>query len=124
MKIRPQIISLTLLVVSLISCTKSPPQLQQQSLELATFSQSIQQMEIEWTPNDPRSGQERMQALHNFFTETYDGIETFSIPQEMLIGNRLTRSIWNYDQVFGRDIGLVMYPYMGFRLPEIRRQAR
>ena len=47
MKIRPQIISLTLLVVSLISCTKSPPQLQQQSLELATFSQSIQQMEKE-----------------------------------------------------------------------------
>ena len=108
MKIRPQIISLTLLVVSLISCTKSPPRLQQQSLELATFSQSIQQMEIEWNPNDPRSGQERMQALHDFFTETYDGIETFSIPQEMLIGNRLTRSIWNYDQVFGRDIGLVL----------------
>ena len=110
MKIRPQIISLTLLVVSLISCTKSPPRLQQQSLELATFSQSIQQMEIEWNPNDPRSGQERMQALHDFFTETYDGIETFSIPQEMLIGNRLTRSIWNYDQVFGRDIGLVLWP--------------
>ena len=36
-------------------------------------------MEIEWNPNDSRSGQERMQALHNFFTETYDGIETFSI---------------------------------------------
>ena len=74
---------------------------------MATFSQLIQQMEIEWNPNDSRSGQERMQALHNFFTETYDGWDrNLQYSQEILIGNRLTQSIWNYGQVFGRDIGL------------------
>jgi hypothetical protein len=65
---------------------------------------------VAWNPDDPRPEPERLKALLEFATETYGGTEAFGVPTSLVMGNAVTRAIWDYDQVLERKIGLVGWP--------------
>ena len=104
-------ISTSSLSICLIACAgsisiKPDPQ----ETELEAFKSAIKNMQIAWNADDPRTEEERLKALFEFMTETYGGLDTFGVPESTLKGNFITRSIWDYNDLLGRQVGLVLWP--------------
>lgn len=79
--------------------------------DLKEFQAAIENMNISWNADDPRTEAERLKALFEFMTETYAGVDAFGISQSALKGNLITRSLWgDLNQIIGRQIGLVLWP--------------
>jgi hypothetical protein len=78
--------------------------------EFGRFRSAIRNAKIAWNPDDPRPEPERLKALFEFMTETYGGTEAFGVPRSLVTGNALTRMIWDYEQVLGLEVGLVVWP--------------
>ncbi|MBI2466688.1 MAG: hypothetical protein HYV62_02520, partial [Candidatus Rokubacteria bacterium] len=101
-----------LLVLLAVVCTgvaAMPDAASREETELERFRAAISNAKVAWNPDDPRPEPERMKALFGFMTDTLGGIETFSVPRSVVAGNALTRAIWDYDQLLGREVGLVLW---------------
>ena len=76
---------------------------------LRTFSADTANLVYRWSPEDPRSEEERRLALFDFMYETYGN--TTWLPQSLFDRNRMTQAVTGYTDEIVRDrIGMTLWP--------------
>ena len=76
---------------------------------LRTFSTDTTNLVYRWSPEDPRSEEERRLALFDFMYETYGN--TTWLPQSLFDRNRMTQAVTGYTDEIVRDrIGMTLWP--------------